>query len=68
MNIKVDDIVNIQSSEPNTFWKGKVYEIDSTIIPEKALASVKALSGKGHALVYQKNLEFKEGEWWETTL
>ena len=74
--MKINDIVNIKSSDDG-YWKGKIVEISDMweyilksgeVLREKyssPIATIRGNNGISHALVIEKELEFRDGQYWE---
>lgn len=63
--MKVGDIVNIKSSDG--YWKGKIVNISEGWLGIPYLhpiASIEEIGGCGRFTAIRKNLEFREGEYW----
>ena len=65
--MQVGNIVNIKGADG--FWKGEIYSVSDG--PEggprykQPIASIRELNGSGRSTALEKNLEFRDGEYWE---
>lgn len=61
------DIVNIKGT--NGFWKGEIYSVSDGLedgpMYKQPIVSIRELNGSGRSTALEKNLEFRDGEYWE---
>jgi len=61
------DIVNIMGT--HGFWKGRICSISDGLkggpMYRQPIASIEEIKGPGHSTALEKNLEFRDGEYWE---
>ena len=62
--MEIGDIINIKKSGGG-YWNGKIVSI-SDQFPD--IITINELNGPGHATINDKNLEFKDGEYFEIRL
>lgn len=62
--LKVGSIVNIMAPEEGKYWKGQVVKVTSEC--DKNYFLVEGIDSPGRAIVTNYDVEFKEGEFWQT--
>ncbi len=68
--MKLNDTANIMNDRGG-YWKGKVVLITSSYsgLPiEPPVITIKEVNGPRHSVSYDKDFEFKQGEYWEVRL
>ena len=67
--MEVGDIVNIMKN-PDGYWKGRITNVsdgteDGFYTYSHSIASVEEIKGIAHAFVFKKQLEFRDGEYYQ---